>query len=260
MTGGHATHGIKGGVEVDGVEEVRKAVRSDLKAGAEWIKLCVSGGLSDIDQSRKASMVEFSEDEVRVAADEAHKRGRKVMVHGNSAEGVKMAIRAGVDCIEHGTLLDDEAIEMMSKENVAFVPTMSGLRNVYEVQRTAGDEKTAALLWEAISAHEVVVSKCIDAGIPIGTGTDSLGHMHQEIGMLVSCGMSHSQALAAATLGSASILGLDSEIGSIEQGKRADLLLVEGDPTQDLSSLQRVREVIIDGHIATWDMIANTSH
>lgn len=78
--------------------------------------------------------------------------------------------------------------------------------------------------------------------------------------MLVSCGMSHSQALAAATLGSASILGLDSEIGSIEQGKRADLLLVEGDPTQDLSSLQRVREVIIDGHIATWDMIANTSH
>jgi len=257
MTGGHATHGIMGGVEVDGVEEMRKAVRADLKAGAEWIKVCVSGGLADIDQGRKASMVEFSEDEVRVAADEAHMRGRKVMVHGNSARGVKMAIRAGVDCIEHGSLLDDEAIDMMSRAGVAFVPTMSGLRNVYEVQRAVGDERIVELLWEAISRHQEVVSKCVDAGIPIGTGTDSLGHMHQEIGMLVDCGMSRSQALAAATLGSAHILGLDGTIGSIEEGKQADLVLVDGDPTKDVAALRRVREVIIGGRVASPELLMN---
>jgi len=255
MTGGHGTRGINGAMEADGADEVRKAVRAVLKAGADWIKLCVSGGLAGIHKGEHPSMVEFTEEEVRAAVEEAHKRNRRVMVHGMAAESVKMAVKAGVDCIEHGNLLDDEAIGMMKEAGTFYVPTMSGIRNVYERERAAGNKKVADMLWEVISPHERAVSKCIDVGILIGTGTDTLGHIYQEIQMLTDCGMSRSDALAAATIDSARILGLEKEVGSVEEGKKADILILEGNPVQNLAALRKIREVIIDGKVLSRETL-----
>jgi len=257
ITGGHGARGVNSAMEVDGADEIRKAVRALLKAGADWIKLKVSGGISGIHKGDHPSIVEFTEEEVRTAVEEAHKRNRRVMVHGMAAESVKMAVRAGVDCIEHGNLLDDEAIAMMKKEGVFFVPTMSVMPVVYERERTGGNEKIADMLWEVISPHREVVSKCIDAGILIGTGTDTSGHMHRELQMLVECGMSPSDALGAATINSATILGLEEEIGSVEKGKIADLVVLEGNPVEDLSVLGQIRQVILGGEVASWELLIN---
>ena len=249
MTGGHGTRGINAAVEADGADEVRKTARALLKAGADWIKLCVSGGIAGIHKGDHPSIVEFSEEEIRAAVEEAHKRNRRVMVHAMAAESVKNAIRAGVDCIEHGVLMDDEAINMMKEQKVSFVPTMSGIQIAYERERNAGNKEVADLLWDAIKSHKSVVSKCIKAGVLIGTGTDTLGFIPQEIQMLVDCGMSRADALSAATINSAKILGLEEEIGSIEECKRADLVILNGNPLEGLSALKKIREVIIGGDV-----------
>ncbi|MDD5646703.1 MAG: amidohydrolase family protein [Candidatus Bipolaricaulis sp.] len=259
ITGGHGTRGLDGGMEVDGVDEVRKTVRAVLKAGADWIKLCVSGGLAGIHKGDHPTIVEFTLEEVRAAVEEAHKRRRKVMVHGMAAESVKMAVEAGVDCIEHGNLLDAEAIAMMAERGVSYVPTMSGIRKVYERERDGGSPNIAQRLYEVIAPQAETVAACIRAGILIGTGTDTLGSLHREIALLVECGMTHAQALSAATYRSAQILGMEREIGSIEEGKIADLLVIDGDPLSDLGALGRIREVMSQGRLVTWQCLAGST-
>ncbi len=258
ITGGHGTRGLDGGMQADGADEMRRVVRTVLKAGADWIKLCVSGGLAGIHKGDHPSIVEFTPEEVRAAVVEAHKRRRKVMVHGMSAESVKMAVEAGVDCIEHGNLLDDEAIDMMSQKQVSFVPTMSGIRRVYERERDGGRPDVAEMLREVIDPQATAVEKCIKRGILIGTGTDTLGSISREIEMLAACGMSNAQALAAATYKSATIVDMQDEIGSIEEGKVADMVIVEGDPVSDLAALRQIREVICRGNLVTWKHLASS--
>ena len=254
-TGGHGTRGIDAAMEVDGPVEVRKAVRMLLKAGADWIKLCVSGGLAGIHRGDHPTIVEFSDEEVRTAVVEAHRRGRKVMVHGMASQSVRIAIEAGVDCIEHGNLLDGETIGSMKSHGVSFVPTMSGIRAVYEREKAGGDPEIAAMLWEVISPQREAVAECIRAGVLIGTGTDTLGNIHEEIRMLADCGMPAAKAIAAATLDSARILGLESELGTVEEGKKADLVMVEGDPSRDLADLSKIREVIVSGRVANREFL-----
>lgn len=258
ITGGHGTRGIDGGMEVDGEDEVRKAVRRILKEGADWIKLCVSGGLAGIHKGDHPSIVEFTSVEVRAAVEEAHKRGRKVMVHGMAADSVKMAVEAGVDCIEHGNLLDEEAITMMAERQVSFVPTMSGIQRVYERERDGGSAEIAEMLREVIAPQAGVVAACVQKGVLIGAGTDTLGSIHREIGMLVECGMSRPEALSAATYRSAQILGIEDEVGSIEEGKVADALVLEGDPVSDLRALGHIKGVISRGHPVTWIYLAGS--
>lgn len=258
ITGGHGTRGLDGGMEVDGEDEVRKAVRRSLKEGADWIKLCVSGGLAGIHKGDHPSIVEFTPTEVRAAVEEAHKRGRKVMVHGMAADSVKMAVEAGVDCIEHGNLLDEEAIAMMAERRVSFVPTMSGIQRVYERERDGGSAEIAEMLREVIAPQAGAVTACIKQGILIGTGTDTLGTIRREIVMLADCGMSRAEALSTATYRSAQILGIEDEVGSIEEGKVADVLVLEGDPVSDLSVLGHVKEVICRGHPVTWRYLAGS--
>ena len=258
ITGGHGTRGLDGGMQVDGVDEMRRVVRTVLKAGADWIKLCVSGGLAGIHKGDHPSIVEFTPEEVRAAVVEAHKRSRKVMVHGMSAESVKMAVEAGVDCIEHGNLLDDEAIDMMAEAKVSFVPTMSGIRRVYERERDGGSPVVAEMLREVIDPHMDAVSACIKRGILIGAGTDTLGSIAREIEMLAECGMTNAEALAAATHRSATIVEMQDEIGSIEEGKVADMVVVEGDPVSDLAALRQIKEVVCRGNLVTWEYLASS--
>lgn len=249
-TGGQATRrrGIDGAMEVDGPDEIRKTVRMVLAEGAEWIKLMVSGGLSGIHRGGHPTIVEFTEEEVRTAVVEAHRRGQqRVMAHAMNPESVRMCVEAGVDSIEHGLLLDAPTIELMNRSGTAFVPTMSGIAAVHKREEDAGNARVADMLWEVIEPHKAVVSQCIDAGILIGTGSDTLGSIAKEVSMFVDCGMSRADALSAATLSSARILGLENELGSIEEGKLADIVLVQGNPMEDISVLEDINEVILGG-------------
>lgn len=248
-TGGHATVGIDGAMEADGVDDVRRTVRMILKREADWIKLCVSGGLAGIHKGEHPSMVQFTYDEVAAAVDEAHRKNKKVMVHCMASQAAEMAIKAGVDCIEHGNLLSDQIIGLMKEKNVSFVPTMSGIRKVWQREHDGGNARVAELLRDVVFPHEEVVRKAVKAGILVGTGTDTLGSTIDEIKMLAGCGMSNAQALMAATADAARILALEAEIGSIQVGKTADLVLLREDPLENLDALKSIERVIVQGKV-----------
>lgn len=252
MTGGHETHRYRGAREADGPFEVKKAVREQLRAGADWIKLMASAGLGGMPEREDPAFTEFSLDELQAGVEEAHKRGRRVMAHAMSDESVRLSLEAGVDCIEHGIYMSEATLTMLSELGRAFVPTLSGIAKVYERERAAGHEAFADLLLErVILPHKATVSQAIKRKVLIGTGTDTLGNIIDEITLLIKCGMTPEQALRAATIDSARILGLESEIGTIEEGKRADLVILKGDPLEDCEAYRRVQEVIFNGHRLT---------
>jgi len=252
MTGGHETHRYRGAREADGPFEVRKAVREQLRAGADWIKLMASAGLGGMPEREHPAFTEFSLDELQAGVEEAHKRERRVMAHAMSDDSVRLSLEAGVDCIEHGIYMSETTLSMLSELGRAFVPTLSGIVMVYERERAAGHESFAELLLEqVILPHRRVVSQAIKREVLIGTGTDTLGNITDEIRLLIECGMTPGQALRAATIDSAKILGLESEIGTIEEGKRADLVVLKADPLEDLEAYRRVEEVIFDGRRLT---------
>ncbi len=254
-TGGHVTIGINGAMEADGVDGVRKVVRTVLKKDADWIKLCVTGGLSGIHKGEHPSMVQFTYDEVAAAVDEAHRKNRKVMVHCMASEAAAMAIRAGVDCLEHGNLFSDEIIALMKEKNIFFVPTMSGIRKVYQREHDAGNEEVAGKLREVVFPQKQVVEKAVRAGVLTGAGTDTLGNIVDEIKMFADCGLNKAQALLTATKNAAKILNLDSDIGSIEIGKTANLVLLNANPLENLNALNNISKVILKGKVFDPEMI-----
>lgn len=248
MTGGHESHRYHAAREADGPDEVRKAVREQLRAGADWIKLMASGGIGGMPYREHPSMMEFSEEELRAGTEEAHKRHRRVMVHAMSDESIIAAITVGVDCIEHGVLMSDNTLGMMKEKQRNFVPTMSGIYKVFEREKAAGNDSFAdLLLTEVVRKQMDVVTKAVRAGILIGTGSDTLGSVYEEIRLLIECGLSRADALAAATINGAKILGLDREIGTIEEGKRADMVLLEANPLDYPEAYRQIREVIFAG-------------
>ncbi|MBN1316732.1 MAG: amidohydrolase family protein, partial [Anaerolineales bacterium] len=141
------------------------------------------------------------------------------------------------------------------EKNVAFVPTMSGIAAVHQREKDAENVEVARMLWEVIEPHKSAVSRCIDAGILIGTGSDTLGSIAREISMLVECGMPPACALCAATISSAKILGLEKQLGSIEENKIADVILVQGNPLDDISSVEKVKQVIFGGHLVDLEFL-----
>jgi imidazolonepropionase-like amidohydrolase len=235
----------------DGVEAVRTTVRTMVRAGADVIKCATTGGASSrAGHGPKDS--EFTLEEMRALVDEAHALGRRVMCHALGGPGLRLAIEAGVDSIEHGCYLDEdrELIPMMAERGIFFVPTLT----VYEYHR----QSPAPYVRErahALRAHHVEsIGRALAAGVKIVAGTDAGGHGHPnnaaELPLLVGAGMTPMQAIQAATSRAAECLGLEAEIGTIEKGKWADLVLVEGDPLQDIAILQdprRIRRVIKGG-------------
>ncbi|HYM70009.1 MAG TPA: amidohydrolase family protein [bacterium] len=247
MTGGHGTHGGSGTAEADGPDEVRKAVRAELKAGADFIKVMASAGLSAM-PDEDPRMVEFGVDELRAACEEAHARHRAVAAHAYPAQAIKNCLAAGVDCIEHGSIMDDETIAMMVEKRANYVPTMTGMYNFWQREVSYGRKDVADTIRAVIlEPHRVAVAKCHERGVRIGTGTDTLGQLNQEIEMLHDCGLPTMACIRAATAVGAEILGLEREIGTLEAGKRADVLVVDGNPVADLAALRSVRAVVHDG-------------
>jgi imidazolonepropionase-like amidohydrolase len=229
-------HGV-----VDGVEGMRHKVREVLQAGADWIKLCTSGGV--LSPGDSPDHAQFSVEEIRVAVEEAAVVGKRVMAHAMSAAGIRNALIAGVTSIEHGCLLDEEAIALMKERDAWLVPTLVAPRDVIAA---AGEGRTIpeAMVEKAraISVrHMESFTAAHEAGVNIAMGTDSAVGPHggnlRELAIMVEGGMTPLEAITASTQAPARLLHTDSDVGTLEPGKWADVVAVRGDPLADIAGL-----------------------
>ncbi len=247
MTGGH---GWFLGHESDGPNEMRKAVRLNLKRGADCIKVIATGGV--LSPGVEVGSSQLDEDELSVAVAEAHKAGRRVAAHAIGNAGVKNALRAGVDTIEHGCYLDDEALKLFQKTGATYVPTLCAPHFLYE-NKTKLPAYVVRKTTEVYEAHRESFKRALKRGIPIVTGTDAGTPFNYhaayatELELMVKLGMSEERALRAATSGAAEALGIAAETGTLHAGKSADLVAVDGDPRKDIRALARVRGVMARG-------------
>jgi imidazolonepropionase-like amidohydrolase len=244
---GHET-GIAEGI-ASGPDQFRDAVRIQLKYGADLIKVCATGGVLSLSDSVDAP--QLTQAEMDALVDEAHRLGKRTAAHAHGAAGAKVAIRAGIDSIEHGSFLDDEALAMMKERGTYFVPTLMAAEYAGRRARKFPPEiqvKAKA----AADAHSAVVRKAIHEGIRIALGTDSAVSPHgrnaEEFGMLVAHGMTAAQALQTIPT-TAALLGLEKTVGLLEAGKQADVVAVPGDPLADIHATEKVQFVMKGGTI-----------
>lgn len=254
-TGGH---GWPIGVEADGSDEVRRAVREQLKAGSDLIKLMASGGV--VGPGLGPNAVQFSEEEVAIAATEAHGAAKTVAAHAHGADSIRNAVRGGVDTIEHGSFLTPELIEEMREQGTFLVPTLAVVPLVLGHAEEAGIEAhTVERGHEVAEVQRKNVAAAHRAGVSIVAGTDmgtpftTPDTIHAEIGALAGIGLSPHEAIQAATLQGARSLGLDNDLGTVQPGRRADLLVLDGDPLADLSATRRIRHLLQDGQLRIRD-------
>ncbi|WP_235561685.1 MULTISPECIES: amidohydrolase family protein [unclassified Brevundimonas] len=238
----------------NGPESCREAVRIQVGRGANVIKIATTGGVN----SRIGAGVgaQMFEDEARALVDTAHLYGLKVAVHAHGADGINLALRMGADSIEHGTVFDDETIRLFRQSGAYYVPTLSTV-NGY-IERLAADpnayspEVLPKIRWR-ISITGQSLQRAVPAGVRIAFGTDAGVSKHgrnaDEFALMVQHGMTPMSAIQAATVNAADLLGLSSEIGSLEPGKRADLVAVDGDPLTDVTVLTSMDFVMRDGRV-----------
>ena len=228
---------------------IREFVRKQIAAGADVIKIFVTPGAGGGDLSL------YSEEEIKAVVDEASKAHLKVAAHAHATEGIKAAVRAGVASIEHGSKLDDEAIKLMIQHHTALVPTLY-LPNHYLGHREKFNFNEAR--WQALDQLRNITAnnfrKALAAGVWIVMGSDAVAGLHgenaKEIEWMVKAGMTPAQAIRAATSDAAQLMGWQDRVGTIEAGKFADLIAVEGDPLKDITELQRVKFVMKGGLVA----------
>jgi len=245
-------HVIADGLVVDGPDAVRKAVREEIKYGSDWIKLLVTGAFMSVGDN--PANVHFSPEELRAAVEEASRRDVPVMAHAHATEGIKMAIRAGVRTIEHGTFMDTEAIKMMVDRGVFLVPTMYVGEYYLEHGSDSPEmQKNVELTRKYQAEFRHRVGQAIEAGVKICVGSDFGGYEPllnaREFASLVGAGMTPMQAIQAGTRVASEALRWDDRIGTVEPGKLADLVAVAGDPLVDIAELQRVTFVMLGGKV-----------
>ncbi len=249
MTGGHG-HFI--GREADGPDEVRKATRAEIKAGAAVIKVMATGGV--LTPGVSPTQTALLPEELAVVAQEAHNSGRRVTTHAIGRSGIHNALVSGIDSIEHGFYLDDELLGLAVARGTFLVPTILAVDGIVRNGQAAGipqwvvdkAEKEAAKQRESFAAA-VSSGMRIAAGTDAGTPFNRHGDLARELALMVEHGLSPMQTLVAATRGAAENLGLAHDIGTLEVGKLADLVLVDGDPLDDIAATGRVVLVVKDG-------------
>jgi imidazolonepropionase-like amidohydrolase len=259
ITGGHADnnllpfeyHATEEGV-ADGVDAVRHKVRENIKYGADVIKFMASGGVLSKGDNPQAS--QYTEEEMRAIVEEAHRLGRKVAAHAHGAEAILWASRAGVDSIEHGSYIDDTAIAEMKKRGTYLVPTLYLADWFLENAEKIGTPADLIAKGRAVMpAARQNVARAFAAGVKVGFGTDAAVYPHglnaHEFAVMVKLGMSPLGAIQAATINDADLLGWPDKIGTIEPGKWADIVAVDGDPLADVTTLERVRFVMKGGEV-----------
>ncbi|MEA1071841.1 metal-dependent hydrolase family protein [Sphingomonas sp. LY160] len=240
----------------DGADDCRKVVRRQIDRGADVIKFATTGGVN----SGTGLATRMNEEEAKALVETAHAYGRKVAVHAHGADGIKLALRAGADSIEHGTVMDDEIVRTMKRQGTYYVPTLSTVNGYLE--RLAADPNAyapdvkAQIDWR-IGITGQSLAKAVPAGVRIAFGTDAGVSKHgrnaDEFELLVKYGMTPVEAIKAATVNAADLLGLSREVGTIEPGKSADLIAVTGDPIIDVKILKKVDFVMARGKVVALD-------
>ena len=233
----------------DSVYDVSAAVRHEIKYGADWIKLVATGGISD--PMSDFNVQELSEEQLRTAVEVAHRAHKPVMAHAEGAAGIKAAITAGVDSIEHGTMLDEEGAALMERKGTWLVPTLSVIQRYAAIGNASGLDPVALEKSRTLLTHQSeAFHRALQHHLRIAFGLDDdPDFLPNEFSALVKGGLKPLAALQAATTRAAELLGLSGEIGSIEAGKSADIIAVSGDPTKDISSMETVVFVMKGGEI-----------
>ena len=259
ISGGHcddtmhaSEYKIVGEGVADGSAEVMKRVRQNIKYGAGVIKICATGGVLSFGDDPRAS--QYTLEEMKTVVSEAHRLGRKVAAHAHGGDGIKLAVQAGVDSIEHGSYVDAEAIRMMKEHNTYLVPTLYLgkwlLDNAAAIKLPKPLEEKGKVVFAAASTN---VAEAFRQGVPIAFGTDAAVYPHGqnagEFAVYVRLGMTPLQAIRTATVNAAKLLGWEDRVGAIEAGKFADLIAVDGNPLKDVTELQHVKWVMKGGSV-----------
>ncbi|QWC18789.1 amidohydrolase family protein [Halorubrum sp. 2020YC2] len=251
MTGGH---GNWFGREADGPAEVRKAAREQLKAGADVLKCMATGGV--LTEGAVTGAPELTLEELEAFTDAAAPTDTPTAAHAHGEVGIKNAVAAGISSIEHGTFMDREAAEMMAERGTYWVPTASALRGIVDNGVEAGiPEDAVAKAEDAADRFDDAWDHALEADVPIAMGTDAgtpfnfFEEIPQELAYMVDYGLSPERALKAATVNAADLLGLD-DVGRVEEGYQADLVVLDADPTEDVTAWQEPAAVFAAGERA----------
>jgi imidazolonepropionase-like amidohydrolase len=251
MTGGHG-HFI--GREADGPDEVRKAVRAEIKGGAHFIKVMATGGV--LTPGVDPSQTTFQPEELQAAVEEAHKAGRPIASHAIGNRGIKNALRAGIDSIEHGFYLDDEAVNLALQNDAYMVPTLIAVDQIVNNGADGGIPDWVVRKAESEAGHHrESFALAVRSGMRIAAGTDAgtpfnpHGDLGLELARMVEFGLGEMAAIVAATSAAARLLRIDHLVGSVQVGRQADLLLVEGDPLTDITAMRRPALVMKAGTV-----------
>ncbi len=259
ITGGHcdenllpfAFHHEAEGV-ADGVAAVQHKVREVIKYGADVIKICATGGVLSKGDDPNAS--QYTIEEMKAIVADAHRLGRRVAAHAHGAEGVRWASEAGVDSIEHGHLMDDAAIATLKKNGTYLVPTLFLTEYMQSnLDRSNVPEFSKQKMRDVAAAAQINAKKAISAGVKVAFGTDAAVYPHGlnagEFHVYVKLGMTPLAAIQTATINAADLLGWTKTVGTVEVGKWADLIAVDGDPTKDVTTLEHVKFVMKGGTV-----------
>ena len=257
ITGGHCDnnmlpseyHATSDGV-ADGVAEVQHKVRENIKYGADLIKVCATGGVLSLGDNPQHS--QFTQEEMKAIVADAHRLGRKVAAHAHGAEGIRWAAEAGVDSIEHGSYIDDPAIAAMKEHGTYLVPTL--YLGDWMIDNAGLTRLPAPLLAKAkdvIPAARKNIAHAFASGVKVAFGTDAAVYPHglnaHEFAVMVRLGLTPLQAIQAATVNAADLLGWSGKVGTLEAGAWADIVAVDGDPIKDVTTLERVKFVMKGG-------------
>ena len=231
----------------DNVDEISPVVRRDIKYGADWIKLMATGGIGD--PTSDFNVQELSEEQMAKAVEVGHRAHKKVMAHAEGTEGIKAAVRAGVDSIEHGTMLDEEGATLMQQKGTWLVPTLYTFQHAAELGAARGAdpfavEKSKKILGYQQAAFALALKHHLKIAYGVDDDPDSVS---KEFGALVRGGMTPLEAIQAATLRASELIGMSDQIGTLEAGKWADIIAIAGDPLNDIQAMDNVVFVMKGG-------------
>jgi len=259
ITGGHCDnnmlpfeyHAVEEGV-ADGIAAVQHKVRENIKYGSDLIKVCATGGVLSMGDNPQAS--QYTLEEMKALVSDAHRLGRKVAAHAHGAEGIRWAAEAGVDSIEHGSYIDDAGIAAMKEHGTYLVPTLYlGDWMIDNAGLTRLPPPLLAKAQAVIPAARKNIAHAFASGVKVAFGTDAAVYPHglnaHEFAVMVKLGLTPLQAIQAATVNAADLLGWAGKVGTLEPGAWADIVAVDGDPLKDVTMLERVKFVMKGGEV-----------